>query len=343
MCVPAICSRRRRLPVHRGFAQTVAVLLLYVAWEPEMTELTSAKGMKEHIPGQMLREHRAQADDDIYVEIFTRNPVQDDILVPAVPEPLLVWIASGEAVVEERPPGGEWLAVPVRQGDFYLTTSQIPVEMRWHSTSPAPFTVMHVYVGLPLFKRVVRSVTGRALADFALREVSGERDPILCGVLELLYKALAGLSPPAAGFVQGMAQALAFHLVEHYEVAVDGRKIVRGGLPAHKLHRILGAMRSSLAEPFELAPFADMAGLSVFHFSRVFKQATGMAPSRYVARLRLEEARRLLCETERSIIDIGLALGYQSPSHFSQVFRQGTGVTPSAYRSKLGAEPDNSR
>ncbi|KFI08093.1 helix-turn-helix domain-containing protein [Massilia sp. BSC265] len=300
------------------------------------TEVTSAEGMKEYIPGQMLRERRAQADDDIYVEIATRNAVQDEILVPAVPEPLLVWIASGEAVVEERPPGGEWLAVPVRKGDFYLTTSPIPVEMRWRSTSPAPFTVMHVYVGLPLFTRVVHAATGRALGDFALREVSGERDPLLCGVLELLYTALSAPAQASSGFIQGMAQALTYHLVEHYEVALDGRKIVRGGLPAHKLHRILDAMRGRLAEPFELAPFADMAGLSVFHFSRVFKQATGMAPSRYVARLRLEEARRLLCETERSIIDIGLALGYQSPSHFSQIFRQGVGVSPSVYRRELG-------
>lgn len=308
-----------------------------------MTEVSSAEGMKEHIPGQMLREHRAQADDDIYVEIATRNAVQDEILVPAVPEPLLVWIASGEAVVEERPPGGAWLAVPVRKGDFYLTTSPIPVEMRWRSTSAAPFTVMHVYVGLPLFTRVVRAAVGRALGDFALREVSGERDPVVCGLLELLYTALCAPRQASSGFIQGMAQALTFHLVEHYEVALDGRKVVRGGLPAHKLHRILGAMRERLAEPFELAPFADMAGLSVFHFSRVFKQATGMAPSRYVARLRLEEARRLLCETDRSIIDIGLALGYQSPSHFSQVFRQGTGVTPSVYRRDLGVGPADSR
>jgi AraC family transcriptional regulator len=306
-------------------------------------EVTSAEGMKEYIPGQMLRERRAQADDDIYVEIVTRNAIQDEILVPAVPEPLLVWIASGDAVVEERPPGGEWLAVPVRQGDFYLTTSPIPVEMRWHSTSREPFTVMHVYVGLPLFTRVVHTVTRRALGDFALREVSGERDQVLCGLLHLLYISLSTPSQASGGFIQGLAQALTFHLVEHYEIAANGRKIVRGGLPAHKLHRIVGAMRSRLAEPFELASYANMAGLSVFHFSRVFKQATGMAPSRFVARLRLEEARRLLRETDRSVIDIGLALGYQSPSHFSQIFRQSTGATPSGYRKELGTRHDDRR
>jgi AraC family transcriptional regulator len=288
--------------------------------------------MKGHIPGQLLREHKAQAGDDIYVEILTRSAVQDEIVVPAVPEPMLVWIASGSALVEERPPGGAWLAVPVKRGDFYLTTSPLPVDMRWRSTSAEPFTVMHVYVGLPLFARMVRDTTGRPLTEFALREVSGERDPVLCGVLEALHTALTSVRTPLGAFVHGLAHALTAHLIQHYELALDGRRIVRGGLPAHKLHRVIDAMRTGLSEHFDLAMYADIAELSVFHFSRVFKQATGMSPSRYVARLRVEEARRLLCETDRAVIDIGMELGYQSPSHFTQVFRQLTGVTPTSYR-----------
>jgi AraC family transcriptional regulator len=297
-----------------------------------MVDITSAEGMKGHIPGQLLREHKAQAADDIYVEIATRSAVQDEILVPAVPEPMLVWIASGSALVQERPLGGDWLAVPVKQGDFYLTTSPSPVEMRWRSTSALPFKVMHVYLGLRLFARTVRTATGRSLAEFALREVSGERDPVLSGLFEALYLSLNAPQRPSQDFVQGLAQAIASHLVRHYESARQGRTGVRGGLPAHKLHRIIDAMRANLAEPFGLACYADMAGLSVFHFSRVFKQATGMAPSRYLVRLRVDEARRLLCETDQPVVDIGYGLGYQSPSHFSQVFRQTTGVTPSAYR-----------
>jgi AraC family transcriptional regulator len=300
--------------------------------EDTMTNITSAEGMKEHIPGQLLRERKAQAADDIYVEIATRSPVQDEIVVPAVPEPMLVWIASGSAVVQERPLGGEWLAVPVRQGDFYLTTSPAPVEMRWHSTSPQPFKVMHVYLGLELFVRKLSAAAKDARGPIALREVSGERDPILCGMLEVLYLSLQLPKPPADDFVQELGHAITSHVVRHYQKPAEGRSAVRGGLPAHKLHRIIDAMRANLAEPFELAVYADMAGLSVFHFSRVFKQATGMAPSRYIVRLRVEEARRLLCETAEPVIDIGYALGYQSPSHFSQVFRQMTGVTPSAYR-----------
>ena len=46
----------------------------------------------------------------------------------------------------------------------------------------------------------------------------------------------------------------------------------------------------------------------------------------------MEEARRLLSETDDSVINIGLAVGYSSPSHFSSVFRKHTGMAPSDYR-----------
>lgn len=60
-----------------------------------------------------------------------------------------------------------------------------------------------------------------------------------------------------------------------------------------------------------------------------------MPPSRYFVQLRIDEAKRLLSETDHSIIDIGMALGYRSPSHFSCVFRQSAGMAPSAYRDRV--------
>jgi AraC family transcriptional regulator len=72
--------------------------------------------------------------------------------------------------------------------------------------------------------------------------------------------------------------------------------------------------------------------MSEFHFSRLFKKATGHSPSQFFIRLRMARARQLLLETDRSIIDIGLDVGYSSPSHFSQVFKRQVGLTPSHYR-----------
>ena len=87
-------------------------------------------------------------------------------------------------------------------------------------------------------------------------------------------------------------------------------------------------MNAQLADDFSLTRLARSAELSEYHFSRMFKRATGLSPSQYFIGLRMA----LLIETQRSVIDIGLEVGYSSPSHFSQVFRREVGVTPSAYR-----------
>jgi len=281
------------------------------------TPRTSAEAFEEYIPGELLREHRAQSSEDVFVQILSRRHSQDNIIIPAVPEPLIVWILSGEALVEERAPGGEWLANRVTAGDFFLTTATHPTEMRWQAESNAPFTVMHVYIGVSMMQKV------------ALREVSGERDPTLSALLEHIRVELVDQQSPSASFIQGIAQALAVHLARTYRI--DAAR-PRGGLQAFKLHRVFEAMREHLAQPFDLAMYADLAGLSEFHFSRVFKQSTGLSPSRYFIRLRMEEARRLLSETDDSVINIGLAVGYSSPSHFSSVFRKHTGIAPSDYR-----------
>jgi len=57
-----------------------------------------------------------------------------------------------------------------------------------------------------------------------------------------------------------------------------------------------------------------------------------LAPSQYFIRVRMREARRLLRQTERSMIAIALDVGYSSPSHFAQVFRREVGVSPTDYR-----------
>ncbi len=51
--------------------------------------------------------------------------------------------------------------------------------------------------------------------------------------------------------------------------------------------------------------------------------------------MRMEKARRLLRETSKSVIEVGLDVGYSSPSHFAQIFRREVEVVPSQYRTHL--------
>lgn len=299
---------------------------------PPVAERTSPVGLERYISGTTLISGDGPAWTDVFVQVFSRNRVQRPFLVPAVAEPLIVWVMSGGATVEERDLGGEWRANRVSVGDFFLTRSPSPYELRWQAEGEEPFQVMHLYLSVPLFEAVAREVQGKVHGNVTLRDVSGGRDATLSQILSLLHQEL--LVEGGGGskrFVDGLAQSLAVHLVRHYAEGGDDTP-KQNALPGSKLRRAIAFMEQRLAEPFDLARLAQSVGMSEFHFSRLFKTSTGVPPSRYFIRQRVAKAQQLLQETDTSIMEIGLTVGYSSPGHFAQAFRRETGLSPSDYR-----------
>lgn len=294
-------------------------------------ERTSPLGLEAFIRGKRLAASDELDARDVLVQIFNRERHEDSFIVPAVAEPLLVWVMSGTAEIDERTLGGQWQTSVVGKGDFFLTASAEPYEMRWNVHGEEAFVVMHIYLGIALLEKAIGETLGSAGA-VRLREVSGGRDGVLSMLLEQFRMELTERATGSALFLQGLAQCLAVHLAREYldDSADDIAR--RNALPAYKLRRALVAMESNLHKEFSLGALAEGAGMSEFHFSRLFKKATGHSPSQFFIRLRMARARQLLLETQRSIIDIGLDVGYSSPSHFSQVFKREVGVTPSQYR-----------
>lgn len=292
---------------------------------------STAEALEDRVPGTRVVTSRGRAWNDLLVQVFRRDPHQERLLVPAVPEPLIVWVLSGAATVEERELGGPWRSSRVTRGDFFLAHAPAPYELRWTSEDEEPFEVMHLYLGQPLLARAAGEVFDGA-GDVAFREVSGGRDTLLSSLLEPLWRELMSAREASAIFVQGLAQALCVHLLRHYGTPSRAPARPRGGLPAFKLRQATEHLEARLDREFELAPLAHAVGLSEFHFCRAFKRSTGFPPSRYFIRLRMERARRLLRETSRPVIEIALDVGYTSASHFAQVFRREVGVSPSDYR-----------
>jgi AraC family transcriptional regulator len=133
-------------------------------------------------------------------------------------------------------------------------------------------------------------------------------------------------------FLQGIAQAIAIHLARNYAETTKESSSDSPSLPGYKLRQITDWMTEHIAEEFNLDRLASQVGLSKFYFNRLFKKAMGMSPSRYQITLRMEQARRMLRETKKSVVDISLEVGYANPSHFAQLFRKETDLSPSDYR-----------
>jgi transcriptional regulator GlxA family with amidase domain len=80
---------------------------------------------------------------------------------------------------------------------------------------------------------------------------------------------------------------------------------------------------------------AGRVSMSPRNFFRVFVREVGMTPGRFVERVRVEAARRLLEETSRSIPDVAAACGFGSPETMRIAFRRALGVNPRGYRSRF--------
>ena len=103
-----------------------------------------------------------------------------------------------------------------------------------------------------------------------------------------------------------------------------------------RLLRARDAMDRAYAEPLDVRAVAAVAYLSEAHFSRSFRATFGETPHRYLQRRRVERSMFLLRETDRSITDVCLDVGFMSLGTFSRTFREIVGETPSEYRAANG-------
>ena len=95
-------------------------------------------------------------------------------------------------------------------------------------------------------------------------------------------------------------------------------------------------MDRAYAEPLNVPAVARVAHVSEAHFIRSFRAVFGETPHRYLQRRRVERSMFLLRETDRSVTDICLDVGFNSLGTFSRTFRDIVGEPPSAYRAGNG-------
>lgn len=155
---------------------------------------------------------------------------------------------------------------------------------------------------------------------------------------DFIFAAADRLSGLVTGHADDLAQmashaitnALQFHLIERY-----GRRAPPTGsrsLTTVERQLLANAIQSDLGRRINLGSLAVLVGMEIRAFTSAFRESFGLSPWQYVLQVRLNEAARLLRDSNMAVTDVGLTVGFATPSHFSTAFTQRFGVPPSRYR-----------
>jgi AraC family transcriptional regulator len=104
------------------------------------------------------------------------------------------------------------------------------------------------------------------------------------------------------------------------------------GLQPRLLRRAIDFMEANLHHPIVLQDIAAQTGLSRMYFAAQFRRSTGFSPHAYLLTRRLEKAKEMLVSESLPLLDVAIAVGFQSQSHFTAVFRKLVGSTPGKWR-----------
>lgn len=294
--------------------------------------MTSAEAIDSYPAGEKILSGQGPAWHGIKLSMFSLTSDAETFFMPAIVEPFIVWIISGSAETKERENADqEWQHSTVNAGSLFLTEAGAPYEFSWRRLSKEPFHVMMLVLETTLVEEALTEAFGQKSRFAKLKDVSGFTDEKLVSLLKIL-KLEARNKDCSKLLVRGIGQAIAVHIARNYAVLTEHSRENKSSLPVYKLNQIIDWMKIHLDEEFSLAKLASLAKMSEFHFNRLFKQATGLPPSKYHIKLRVDQAKKLLRETKKTIIEISQDVGYANPSHFARLFKKETGETPNNYR-----------
>ncbi|MBR5535625.1 MAG: helix-turn-helix transcriptional regulator [Clostridia bacterium] len=154
---------------------------------------------------------------------------------------------------------------------------------------------------------------------------SGNADGIRKGMFEI-FEAV-GRKSMSENDISLAVYRLMLKLSESYEV-----KEASFGLHEDNIQKIREYIHSNLNEDITVKSLADMAHMSVTHFSRVFKKRCGFSPYDYVLEARLNRAKELLLRSDMTVTDITYETGFNSEANFVYCFTKNVGISPGKFR-----------
>ncbi len=242
--------------------------------------------------------------------------------------------------VGESVTGGRPREARVVRGEVAVIPAGVPTLWRWGEQVADR---LHLYLD-PALLEGVAAEAGLGREGFEVLDGLCVRDPLVEQVGLSLLSELETGGPAGPLYAESLANALAAHVVREHSSL--GRRAVRRldrhpgrGLSSRVLRRTVEYVEENLSGELSLAEIAGAANMSPRHFSRLFKEAVGSPPHRYVVARRVERAKELLLGTDLPIAEVALRVGFSGQSHLHFHVKRLLGATPASLRSRGLARP----
>ncbi|MEM9275622.1 MAG: AraC family transcriptional regulator [Cyanobacteria bacterium P01_F01_bin.143] len=158
------------------------------------------------------------------------------------------------------------------------------------------------------------------------------QDAILNNLVALFQQEMNSDYSEGQIYEESLSNLLGIHLLRHYCVFPTKATEYSGGLARNKLKRVLDYINEHLADDISLSELAKQAKLSQSHFSTLFRQSTGKSPYRFVTEQRVARAQELLLNTDMTVLDIAVAVGFYDQTHLRRHMKKLRGISPKQLR-----------
>jgi AraC family transcriptional regulator len=201
----------------------------------------------------------------------------------------------------------------------------------WHWDGRAAIEMLHVSLDAVALQAYAAELETRTTPEIATRVgfIDPELGRIGAAFAQELYSPFTGSLIPDALRIELILRLLAGHS------SLAGRgaiRIPKARIGQRALRLIEAYVEAHLGDDIGIGELAALAGMSRFHFSRVFGASTGVTPYQYVLSRRLERARELLRSQTLPLRDVATLTGFADQSHLTRLMKRRYGMTPGALR-----------
>jgi AraC family transcriptional regulator len=248
--------------------------------------------------------------------------------LPRIETREVVWLKDSVFVNLDRPVNIEFQ----EQGQFRtrrLLPGQVsirPSRSRSAARTSEPNRFLMVAFDPSFLSMAWRTMAKRG--EIQLQPCSGVDDRLIEGICLELRRELEQGAPSGKLYSETLATSLAVHLATQYGVKTATAPEIEDHSCSRAVRQALEHINEHFTTDLSLGDIAKVAGLSPFHFTRVFKRQVGLSPYQFLLQRRIDRAKQLLLRQDRTIAAVALEVGFYDQSHFTNHFRRICGVTP---------------